>query len=112
MPRVVKLITQKKDNCEHTDKIDIMEKIIGEITFQVIKVDQELKHIKEQIKLHKTKVNNKVDTHERENVAEDETNKFDADKHGPASVCKGIEAKVSRDLYEKHEKEFKCDECE
>ena len=61
-----------KDKCENTDKIYILEKIVREITFKFIKVDQELKVMKEQIKVLQTTVNNKVgDAKEREYAAEE-----------------------------------------
>lgn len=45
---------------EHTEKIDMLEKIVWEITPKFIQVDQELKDLKKQINLQ-APVNNEVD---------------------------------------------------
>ena len=49
-----------KEICEHTEKIDILEKIVWEITLKFNKFDQELKDLKKQIN-HQDPVNNEVD---------------------------------------------------
>ena len=49
-----------KEICEHTEKIDTLEKIVWEITLKFNKFDQELKDLKKQIN-HQDPVNNEVD---------------------------------------------------
>ena len=86
-----------KDKCEHTDKIDILEKIVREITFKFMKVDQELKVMKEQIKVHEMAVNNKVaDAKEREYAAEEETPKANTCKKG-TDVEKDVAIELTKD---------------
>ena len=44
-------VPETKSKCELTEKVEILEKIVWEITLKFIKVDQELKNIKEEVKL-------------------------------------------------------------
>ena len=87
-----------KNKCEHTDTINILEKIVREITLKFMKVDQELKDMKEQLKIHEATVNHKVhNIKERENVAEEEKSKSNTLKEGTDLEGKIISAEKSKD---------------
>ena len=75
VPTAIRKNPKIKETCEPTNTIDILEKIVREITLKFIKVDQELKYIKEQMKLHGITVNSRVDnsTEEKDVAANNET---------------------------------------
>ena len=62
-------IPKVAEKCEHTETIDIRERIVREITLKFNKFDKELKDVKEKLKLHEVSINSKVNnTEEKEAV--------------------------------------------
>ena len=62
-----------KESCEHTGTVELLEKIVKEITLKLIKVDQELKDLKEQINLKKPESSEVDQIQETEDVVETNT---------------------------------------
>ena len=51
VPTTTKMFLKQKSKCELTEKVEILENNLWEITLKFINVDQELKTIKEEVKL-------------------------------------------------------------
>ena len=77
-------ITNIKESCEHTGTVELLEKIVREITLKFKKVNQELKDLKEQINLKKTVISEVDQIQETEDVVE--TNIKDATFKGEETV--------------------------
>ena len=109
--------------CEHTETINILEKIVREITLKFIKVDNELKDVKEKLNLHEASINSKVNhTKETEAVSgkepfqpEPETHKNET-SHETSSESENKQESKKSKKYEKVSNNGKellsCDKCE
>ena len=53
-------IPKVAEKCDHTETIDILEKIVREITLKFIRADKELKDVKETLKLHEISIKSNV----------------------------------------------------
>jgi hypothetical protein len=78
-------IPNTKEKCELTEKVEILEKIVWEITLKLIKVDQVLKNIKEQVKLQDPTVYTE-DDQEKENENHVEKHPSESETHDKSSA--------------------------
>ena len=53
-------IPKVAEKCDHTETIDILEKIVREITLKFIRADKEPKDVKETLKLHEISIKSNV----------------------------------------------------
>ena len=66
-------IPKETQKCEHTEKIDILEKKVREITFKFIKVDKDHKDVKEKLVLHELSVTSKAKYTKKKNCVRKRT---------------------------------------
>ena len=71
-------VAKTKEKCELTERVELLEKIVVEITLKFIKVDQELKNVKEETKVQNFAGNSEPDNmRENEPLVEKELSKSD-----------------------------------